>query len=268
MPVGVAIKMIMPSRSSRLRPLLRGTGGRRYATGLRFDPWDPRDVLFVAPPRILPTRVDHREEVTPVRDQGNEGSCTGHAVVAAAELLYWRSMGRPPDLSERWAYEKAREHDEWPGTDYEGSSIRGAVKGWLKEGLCPEAEWAYVPGKPGMPSPRARNSAAEYPLLRYERCLGNDNLRHAIHHRGVVIVGASIHRGWLEAAGREDIPFSPGGEPVGGHAFVLVGYDDGRGIFWVKNSWGTGWGAGGFAAMSYQDALLNVRDAWTVTVPD
>ncbi len=239
-----------------------------YATGLRFDPYDPRDLLFVAPPRVLPSRLDHREEATRVRDQGKEGSCTGHALVAAAELLYWRKLGSPPDFSERWAYEKARIHDEWPGTDYEGSSLRGAVKGWLKEGLCEETSWPYVPAAPGEPLPGAPANAVQYPLGKYERCLGLENMKHAIHHRGVIIVGASIHRGWFETVGREEIPFDPKKKQVGGHAFALVGYDDARSLFWVKNSWGESWGTGGFAGYAYQDALCNVHDAWALAIPE
>ncbi len=242
--------------------------GTTYGTGLRFDPYDARDLLFVSPPRILPLAVDHREEATAVRDQGREGTCTGHALAAAAELLYWRSLGNPPDFSERWAYEQAKVHDEWPGTDYEGSSIRGAVKGWSKEGICEERYWPYVAGTTGKPAARAAFNAKRYPLLKYERCLGLDALKHAIHHRGVVIVGASIHRGWLEAAGKQVIPFDPRKEAVGGHAFPLVGYDDGKSLFWVKNSWGTAWGVQGFAGLAYQDALVNVRDAWSVAIAD
>jgi C1A family cysteine protease len=239
-----------------------------YATGLRYDPYDPRDLLFVAPPLILPAIVDHRSEATPVRDQGQEGTCTGHALTAAAELLYWRELGKPPDFSERWAYEKAKEYDEWPGTDYEGSSVRGAIKAWLKVGLCDEKLWPYVAGKPGQPAASAAKNAATHPLATYERCLGLENLRHAIHHRGVVVVGATIHQGWFEAQGKEVIPYSAQKKDVGGHAFALVGYDDIRGLFWVKNSWGIAWGQGGYAGLTYQDALTGIRDAWSVSIPE
>lgn len=241
---------------------------RDFATGLRFDPYDARDLLFVAPPRVLPQRVDHREECTPIRDQGSEGTCVGHALVGVAELLYWRKLGRPPDFSERWAYEKAKVHDEWPGVDYEGSSLRGAVKGWSKEGLCPEKAWPYVPGRPGRPGRTATSQAAAHPLAAYERCLGLESLKHAIHHRGAVIAGASIHEGWRAPAAGGEIPYTPAAKELGGHAFVLVGYDDARGLFWIRNSWGAAWGEGGFAGLTYQDALVNVRDAWSVSIGD
>lgn len=33
-------------------------------------------------------------------------------------------------------YELARRYDEWPGEGYEGSSARGAMKGWVRHGVC------------------------------------------------------------------------------------------------------------------------------------
>lgn len=241
---------------------------KEYYTGLRFDPYDPRDLLFTAPPRVLPVRIDNRDEATPVRDQGKEGSCTGHALAAVAEMLYWRKLGNPPDFSERWAYEKSKKYDEWPGEDYDGSSIRGAVKAWSKEGICEEKHWPYKPGKRGTPGPKAAENAALYPVEKYERCLGLENMKHAIHYRGAIIVGASIHRGWFEAKGKKIIGFAPDKDIVGGHAFIMVGYNDSKGFFWVKNSWGSEWGIEGYAGMRYQDAICNVRDAWAVSIPD
>ncbi|MCS5945203.1 hypothetical protein LNP25_01220 [Klebsiella variicola subsp. variicola] len=52
------------------------------------------------------------------------------------------------------------------------------------------------------------------------------------------------------------------GKPTktGGHAFALVGFN--RDGFIVQNSWGTEWGCGGFAVLSYADWLTNAMDAW------
>jgi hypothetical protein len=39
----------------------------------------------------------------------------------------------------------------------------------------------------------------------------------------------------------------------GGHAILIVGYDDVNQCFICKNSWGTGWGEGGFFRISYAE---------------
>ena len=41
---------------------------------------------------------------------------------------------------------------------------------------------------------------------------------------------------------------------VGGHFMLVVGYDDGEDCWIVKNSWGTGWGEGGFARIAYGES--------------
>jgi hypothetical protein len=44
-------------------------------------------------------------------------------------------------VSPRMLYEMARRYDEWPGETYEGSSARGAVKGWIAHGVCTREQW-------------------------------------------------------------------------------------------------------------------------------
>ena len=49
-------------------------------------------------------------------------------------------------------------------------------------------------------------------------------------------------------------------DPLGGHAFLLAGYNDVG--FLVQNSWGTTWGRRGYATLPYADWLDNAYDAW------
>ncbi len=57
-----------------------------------------------------------------------------------------------------------------------------------------------------------------------------------------------------------------GEAPVGGHAVLAVGYDDGRNVFIVRNSWGTAWGAAGYCFMPYAYLLDDnlATDFWTI----
>ena len=59
-----------------------------------------------------------------------------------------------------------------------------------------------------------------------------------------------------------------GEKQLGGHAVLAVGYDDKQRRFIVRNSWGCGWGMGGYFTMPYtylsDDNLAD--DFWTIRV--
>jgi C1A family cysteine protease len=52
----------------------------------------------------------------------------------------------------------------------------------------------------------------------------------------------------------------------GGHAVLVVGYDDNSNRFRVRNSWGPSWGQHGYFTMPYEYLLDEglSRDFWTV----
>jgi C1A family cysteine protease len=212
-------------------------------------------------------------------NQNPEGACTGHAVCAAAEFHYWKRTGKKVDLSQRWAYRKARENDPWPGENYHGSSTRSAIKAWADFGICEEAFWPYVayktdpsdpsfdlPGHEGQPKEGAVANALKYPLQTYSRCRTLYQMKHAIHEYGLIIVSGVAHSGW-DIWDSDTITYDENVYELGGHAYVLVGYDEAEKVFFLVNSWGPDWGENGFAKYSYDDAKVNVRDAWVVTVP-
>jgi hypothetical protein len=50
----------------------------------------------------------------------------------------------------------------------------------------------------------------------------------------------------------------------GGHAFIIVGYNNVG--FILQNSWGTDWGTGGLAVIGYEDWLENAMDCWVAQI--
>lgn len=54
-------------------------------------------------------------------DQGTEGACVGFACSRMMSLLNRRRYDA------RWLYRTAQQIDEWPGTDYEGTSVRAGL---------------------------------------------------------------------------------------------------------------------------------------------
>jgi cathepsin L len=47
-----------------------------------------------------------------------------------------------------------------------------------------------------------------------------------------------------------------------GHAVMIVGWDDDRGAWRMKNSWGTDWGEGGFAWIAYGSNRIGRHTSW------
>ncbi|HSE97962.1 MAG TPA: hypothetical protein VLD57_06785, partial [Blastocatellia bacterium] len=113
------------------------------------DRIDTRDRWYNPPLSPLPDQVISCDSVPAILDQGTEGACTGFALAAVINFqLAARNLITPQDqqrrASPRMLYEMARRYDEWPGENYEGSSARGAMKGWVRHGVCTEKSWPYT----------------------------------------------------------------------------------------------------------------------------
>ena len=127
-------------------------------------------------------------------------------------------------VSARMLYEMAKRNDEWTGTAYEGSSIRGALSGFHRNGVCSEAI-APDRGSASWVLTYARaKEARDIRLGAYYRLQPDLSDYHAaINEIGAIYVSAQIHSNW-EAP--ENGRIMPGGRPAGGHAFVLFTTSD------------------------------------------
>ncbi|GAB4229334.1 MAG: C1 family peptidase [Kiloniellaceae bacterium] len=247
------------------------SGDDKTYGGVVKDPLDLRDLIYESGLFELPFKVDNRAKVPVVLDQGQEGACTGFGLAAVVNFLHHcRSdftaakrrtfKKKEKGASPRMLYEMARRYDEWEGENYEGSSVRGAMKGWSRHGVCTWADWPYDARDPGRLTPERQRSALAHPLGAYYRVrhLYLNNMQAALTEVGILYASASVHRGWQQVEGDGIIPYSK--EKIGGHAFAIVGYDD-RG-FWIQNSWGPDWGNEGFCHLGYDDWLENGYDCW------
>lgn len=239
----------------------------------RPDTVDFRDKMYVPTLVEVPIHIPletyqgyYEQKPVPILNQGKEGACTGFGLAAVANFLLRRRKVVPDStpVSARMFFEMARRYDEWPGEDYSGSSARGAMKGWHKHGVCASDLWPYDPNNPqgALTLKRAMNAALR-PLGAYFRVDHSDlvAMHSALAEVGILYVTAGVHAGWSQVDRNSGvIPGPDGKRELGGHAFALVGYND-RG-FWLQNSWGPGWGKGGFALVTYDDWLANGNDVW------
>ena len=249
------LKRVMVERSGRSRPV----------TGRQFDALkdipDIRDRIYQ--PTLLPLR---RGLKPPGRlhllDQGNDGACAGFALAATINLLVRSNPTADPATRARrvspyMLYLNARRHDEWPGDKYEGSSLRGALRGFYNCGACREDLWPT-------PSPKefslaAAKDARLTSLGAYYRLRPHlPDYHAALTETGVIYASAGVHKGW------DDPPRGviPPGSGSALHAFAVIGYDD-KG-FVIQNSWGDDWGNGGLGHWSYEDWSANIEDAWVL----
>ena len=265
-------------------------GQQELKLDARPDRLDLRDLIYQAPlgnlPHVYPS-PDHIQSLLPayvsaglILDQKSEGACTGFGLAAVVNYLRWLDGARADAtitvddrVSARMLYHLARFYDEWEGEDYDGSSCRGALKGWHRHGVCREDLWPYNDGKFTRPRDGWDQDALTRPLGVYYRVNKASvvDLQAAIHAVGAIYVSANVHEGWQlgkldrESCGHDELPLIGfEDKPIGGHAFALVGYNA-RG-FVVQNSWGERWGWKGFAVLTYEDWVAHGSDAWAVTM--
>jgi len=236
------------------------------ARGAFADPFSDKDFRYkLAGATIfdLPDLIDNREYCTEVGDQQTEGTCVGWTIKKAVEMLLWRENGQKLDLSARWAYEKAKEHDAFPGTKYNGTSLRGGLDALIKEGICREQKWPYEEWAPGVPQPLAHKDAKKRKDFEFNRIFVHNHVRHAIHKHGQVLVTGAVHTGWKTP--KDDvIQWNKNYNADDYHAYLLVGYDNNKGLYLVDNHWSVEWGDCGFAWMKFDDFIANRVDIWSL----
>ncbi len=250
------------------------TSGQQRILNTYPDVPDLRDRYYSPTLRELRSRKPPDIGELTVRDQGSEGACTGFALAHVIDLLNGRRRAElrqngfqvPDRVSARMLYEMARLHDEWTGEDYEGSSIRGALKGFFHNGVCDEGLASYQVDDPGwVLTIEQAKDARKVGLGAYYRLQPDIIDYHAaLNESEAIFVSARVHDGWINPRGGK-IRLSDRNR--GGHAFAIVGYDETG--FFVLNSWGSDWGGGGslapgLAHWSYEDWGQNVLDAWVL----
>jgi C1A family cysteine protease len=249
------------------------TMGRRI-TGYGWIPDlpDGRDYLFGARrpmAAVLPAAVDLRPSCSPVEDQGQLGSCTANALAGALEFLEVKDGIPFADLSRLFIYYNERTVEHTVKTD-SGAMLRDGIKTLSAQGVCAEKRWPYVIAKFAVkPAAACYAEAQKHLITSYERLQTLGDMRACLADGYPFVFGFTVYETFESAAvaktGIVPMP-GPAERTLGGHAVCAVGYDDKEKRFLVRNSWGPGWGIGGYFKMPY--AYLENRnlsdDFWTI----
>ncbi len=214
-------------------------------------------------------KVDLREWASPIEEQQNLGSCTAQAVIGAYELLL--NLHYPDqfvDLSRLFLYYNARliagDIDEDVGA-YVSTAIE-AVKTY---GLCREELWPYDPNQfKTKPNWRCYHDGGRRSVNNVQELTSHDQIITALDDQHPVIVGVAVYSGFdMVHNNATTLPMpQQSEEPKGSHAMCIVGYDNNRQSFLLRNSFGNDWGESGHVWIPYAYGLENFSDMWTFDV--
>lgn len=213
-------------------------------------PFDP-----CTPERALPASYDWRDlgGTTSVKDQGGCGSCWAFATVGALECNILIKDAVEVDLSEQWLVSCnrngwscdggwwAHSYHQWK-TDscgYAGAVLEAGFPYVASDAACncPYTHvyfidsWAYIGDSRSIPATSA--------------------VKQAIMDYGPVSASVYVNSAFQSYSGGV---FNGCQSGTVNHGVVLVGWDDNQGdsgVWFLRNSWGTGWGESGYMRIPY-----------------
>lgn len=240
-------------------------GKRKYT--LQFDKPDERDYeLHLSIPHRLPSYVDLRDEMPPVFDQGELGSCTANALCSMRQYFALKHADETI-LSRLYLYWHERELEGTVNED-SGAMLRDGMKVLKKLGCCPEEYFPYnISRFTEKPSKEAEQAAGKYKILSYHRVRSLREIKTCLYHGHPVAIGIKVYESFespeVAETGVVPVPSPEFEEFLGGHAMLVVGYDDEREHLIVRNSWGESWGDHGDCYLPYEFYRLGlIVDAW------
>ena len=209
-----------------------------YSLGCKKDPKDLRDIPMglILPAIPVPLSVDYTSQMTPVRDQQDEGTCVAFAsVVGVKEYEDQKEYRKLIELSPRYVYSLCKQFDGAP--EEEGTYPRIAMKMLLHYGVCPESLWPYRPHQTNDHKPGADLKAKTYRIKAYARLKSLLEMKRSLMVNGPFLAGVKVFKSWLgkkvQKTGLIPMPKRKEGF-IGGHAVCIVGFNDAKKLFKFK----------------------------------
>ncbi|MFI5340529.1 MAG: C1 family peptidase [Candidatus Methylomirabilales bacterium] len=209
--------------------------------------------------------LDYSSEIKRVRDSGPEGSVVGLALATALEFQIAKATHQDHQISARYIYYAARQASGTTEFD-SGAVIADAIRVLSKKGAVEDDIWPYVAGQYAAKPPAAVENAKRFRITDAKAVSGLDAVKSALIQNGPVVAGITMYQSAMTPATSKTgvIPLPASKEQiVGGHAIVIVGYDDKQKRLKFVNSWGSSWGEHGFGYLPYEYAEKYMSEAWT-----
>ncbi len=266
--------MTSPVPNPLYRPYVQHTPFTPF--GWLKQPKDDRDFIYdpsKAGISVLPDYVDWTSMFPACYNQGRLGSCTANAIAGAFEFERTRQKLVPDFVPSRlFIYFFERKREGTVALD-SGAYIRDGFKSINNEGVCGEQLWAYFDDVTHFiikPDARALFSAAHHRAIRYEAVAQDlQHIKTVLASGRCVVFGFVVYASFMSQivalTGQVPMPL-PGENVLGGHAVVIVGYNNQTQTFRCRNSWGSNWGINGYFDIPFM-YLANwqlASDFWTI----
>lgn len=209
-----------------------------------------------------------------INDQKNTGSCVGWAVADSVLRFHFRKVNKLTDwelLSPRFLWIASKEFDEyttWPSTFAEeaGTSIKSALSVAGKWGCAKELT---IPFEGGFYSGELNNlffESMQFRINTYIRIHSIEDWKKVLLRYGPLAIRLEVDTTFAFATQQTSRLEKYQGASGGGHALAVVGYCNHGEVFILRNSWGTGWGDGGYAYATPAYLHHAITEAYAVIV--
>ncbi|MCK4447828.1 MAG: hypothetical protein KAW56_12205, partial [Candidatus Marinimicrobia bacterium] len=218
---------------------------------------------FIQLPQVesLPSHLDWRDNegdwVTPVRNQGQCGSCWAFSATGQVEA-WWKIVNNDIDttinLSEQFLVSCS------DAGDCDGGMPEWALEWYKNVGVPSESCFGYTATNDTCENacPNWQDEVTKIPGWGYITLDEDivDNIKAAIFRHPVsadyIVYGSfqAYDSGIYEYTPRPDE------EPEGGHAILIVGWDNDQEYWICKNSWGANWGENGYFRIKWHNCEM------------
>lgn len=209
--------------------------------------------------------------------QGSMGSCVGWATGFGALTVATAANKNITDLAtiNSMAHSALYVYNQIKVSGCnEGSRITDALELLQQKGDCKLTDFAPNDCNT-TPSGQHDEVAANFRIKDYGTLFGLDasndvkvsTTTQSIAQGKPVIVGMIVTNSFKQLRASFWQPLENETE-LGGHAMLVVGYDDKKQTFEIMNSWGTNWGDGGFFTLSYDNFAKYVKYGYQMNVPE